>query len=421
MCDHMPMVKLDKIHKRTLLRLQELMGEYNFQMDFLPGAKNVIADALSRAALCSLDPLAADAVITLDNNALRVVQSKDSYCNYVLQWLRQNNFPRGVEDKRMQPFHTVQEILYRFVTRANGEVSSTLVVPVSMQYELLRAAHVHRFVGHKGTAITLQHIREKYWWPSMTVDVDQFVGSCDICQRAKDPVHFKKNKEPLHSWSTPDSPWVRMHPDLFFRREKKQKGAQICTRDDGCFQQARQIGTKYGQRSENSSCRDCRHMDLPLRLPEANRNRPRERIMQQTCRRTVQEIRRSAPTVPFSGDSPLPLLALTPSAACRRSPSWSTTAEGAPTSTSACSVASPMSSSLPPLLLPVTHLVPAPLLAIPSPTPPRFARARRSSKYTLSPQTKTREREPNTTIFFPYYLFSLALVFSFEIEYLNSN
>ncbi len=111
------MVKLDKIHKRTLLRLQELMGEYNFQMDYLPGAKNVIADALSRAAVCSLDPLAAAAVLTLDNNTPRDVHSKDSYCNYVLQWLRQNSFPRGVEDKRMQPFHTVRGILHRFVTR----------------------------------------------------------------------------------------------------------------------------------------------------------------------------------------------------------------------------------------------------------------------------------------------------------------
>ncbi len=95
MCDHKPMVKLNKIHKRTLLRLQELKGEYDFQMDYLPGAKNVIADALSRAAVCSLDPLATAAVLTLDNNTLCVAQSKDSYCNYVLQWLRQNKFHVG--------------------------------------------------------------------------------------------------------------------------------------------------------------------------------------------------------------------------------------------------------------------------------------------------------------------------------------
>ncbi len=182
MCDHKPMAKLDKIHKQTLLRLQELMGEYDFQMDYLTGAKNVIADALSRAAVCSVDPLAADAVHTLDNNVLRTAQSKDSYCQYVLKWLRQNNFPHAVEDKRMQPFHVVGGILHPFVTRANGEISSALVVPVSMQYKLLRAAHAHRFAGHKGTAITLQQIRENYWWPSMTVDVNQIVGGCEVCQ-----------------------------------------------------------------------------------------------------------------------------------------------------------------------------------------------------------------------------------------------
>ena len=58
----------------------------------------------------------------------------------------------------------------------------------------------------------------------MTVDVDQFVESCDVCQRAKDPVHFKKNKEPLYSWAAPDSPWVRMHADLFTVGKKSKKG-----------------------------------------------------------------------------------------------------------------------------------------------------------------------------------------------------
>ena len=51
-------------------------------------------------------------------------------------------------------------ILHRFVPRANGETSSALVVPVSMQYKLLRVAHVHHYAGHKGTTITLQHPRK---------------------------------------------------------------------------------------------------------------------------------------------------------------------------------------------------------------------------------------------------------------------
>ncbi len=135
----------------------------------------------------------------------------------------------------MQPFHVVGGILHRFVTRTNGKTSSALVWPASMQYKLLRTAHVHRYAWHKSTTKMLQHIREKYWWPSMAVDVDQFVGSCDICQQAKDPIHFKRNKEPLHSlhlWMAPDSLWVRMHADLFTVGKKRKKGARVFAAND---------------------------------------------------------------------------------------------------------------------------------------------------------------------------------------------
>ncbi len=84
----------------------------------------------------------------------------------------------------MLPFHIVGGILHRIVTRTNGEMSSVLVVPISMQHKLLRQAHAHHYVGHKGIAITLQRIGEKYCWPSMRVDI-QFVGSCDLCQQVK--------------------------------------------------------------------------------------------------------------------------------------------------------------------------------------------------------------------------------------------
>ncbi len=35
----------------------------------------------------------------------------------------------------------------------------------------------------------------------MTEDVDQFVGSCNICQQAKDPKYFKKDEELFHLWT----------------------------------------------------------------------------------------------------------------------------------------------------------------------------------------------------------------------------
>ncbi len=39
MCDHKPLERLGTVHKRTLLRLQELMGEYNFVIEYIPGSR----------------------------------------------------------------------------------------------------------------------------------------------------------------------------------------------------------------------------------------------------------------------------------------------------------------------------------------------------------------------------------------------
>ncbi len=58
MCDHKPMERLGTVHKRTLLRLQELMGEYNFAIEYLPGKMNELADALSRTPnVCAVSVL----------------------------------------------------------------------------------------------------------------------------------------------------------------------------------------------------------------------------------------------------------------------------------------------------------------------------------------------------------------------------
>ena len=56
----------------------------------------------------------------------------------------------------------------------------------------------------------------------MTVDINQFVGSCDVCQEAKDPIQFKRNKELLHSWAELDCPWLECTL-TFLQKERKAK------------------------------------------------------------------------------------------------------------------------------------------------------------------------------------------------------
>ncbi len=48
MCDHKLMERLGTVHKRTLIRLQELMGQNNFVIKYRPGKMNELADTHSR-------------------------------------------------------------------------------------------------------------------------------------------------------------------------------------------------------------------------------------------------------------------------------------------------------------------------------------------------------------------------------------
>ncbi len=208
-CDHKPLEKLSTVHKRTLNRLQQLMNEYSFHLVYISGKENVVADALSRSVVaCVGSP-----------SFLRERQLQDSFCAALLAVLEKRTVAKGATPffKKVLTSCLVEDgVLYYATPDKNGiDIKKLFVTPVSMQHELLRAAHAGRFSGHKGVTITWWRLSQSYWWPAMQTDVQNFVRSCAVCQAAKDPVHFKRNQEPLCSMPCPDAPNFRVHMDLF--------------------------------------------------------------------------------------------------------------------------------------------------------------------------------------------------------------
>ncbi len=92
MCDHKPLERLGTVHKRTLLRLQELMGQYNFVIEYQPGKMNELANALSRTAnVCAVSMLSGEDAVVKEQSRKRIVdgvdgakwaeeQQKDAFC-----------------------------------------------------------------------------------------------------------------------------------------------------------------------------------------------------------------------------------------------------------------------------------------------------------------------------------------------------
>ncbi|CAI5459296.1 unnamed protein product [Closterium sp. Yama58-4] len=70
---------------------------------------------------------------------------------------------------------------------------------------LLEEFHDVPYAGHFGSNKTLAGIAKYYYWPRMAADVQQFVTSCDMCQRMKSSKQKKAGL--LQPLPVPEQPW----------------------------------------------------------------------------------------------------------------------------------------------------------------------------------------------------------------------
>ena len=87
-------------------------------------------------------------------------------------------------------------ILYRAITRDDGNTQLQLLLPHGIRKEML--SRVHDECGHQGLERTEKLIRERCWWPGLHNDVKEYVTQCQRCAIAKGP--YTAVKTPLKSF-----------------------------------------------------------------------------------------------------------------------------------------------------------------------------------------------------------------------------
>jgi hypothetical protein len=108
--------------------------------------------------------------------------------NYI-QNPNQRHVPRNIKDKAKH-YEVFDERLYRKI-----DDQTLLVIKKDEVDNLLYLAHEHPTAGHFGREKTTKKLRQYYWWPHLGKSVDQYVKSCELCQRLKKPT----KSEPLQS------------------------------------------------------------------------------------------------------------------------------------------------------------------------------------------------------------------------------
>lgn len=58
-------------------------------------------------------------------------------------------------------------------------------IPENLTTTLIEEAHEAKDRAHGGIRKTLNHLKNKFFWPNMVLQVRSFVGSCQVCKECK--------------------------------------------------------------------------------------------------------------------------------------------------------------------------------------------------------------------------------------------
>jgi len=231
-----------------LARWRLRLAEFDFEVQYRPGVKNVVPDSLSRLETTGDDKTSLDEDIpTLlahdetsedelrdmyppewDTINLCLVaiedlipepitveewlseQGADSLCQQLQQEVDQGTNPRF----RLNP----QGILVRVLPT---QTATQVVVPETLRPRILMSYHQATVAGHPGVRRMYDTLRQGVYWPTMIVDVYATVRGCDTC--ARDRVQVNKHTNPLKLFPAV-KPLEEVAIDLLGPLPKSRKG-----------------------------------------------------------------------------------------------------------------------------------------------------------------------------------------------------
>ena len=116
----------------------------------------------------------------------------------------------NVKDKEISKFQGVFDSLY--IDNEVLHFDNRIVIPPKYQDRLLSELHT----SHIGVFSMKKVVRDIFWWPGITKDIEAIAAKCEGCRK------FKKKPPPnsLSVWPFARRPMERVHVDFFEYRGK---------------------------------------------------------------------------------------------------------------------------------------------------------------------------------------------------------
>ena len=192
--DHKPLTfalytKSDKYTPREIRHL-DYISQFTSDIQYIPGEKNLVADALSRTSLLSLTSS------TLSHELIAEQQKKD----VTLQQVQSDTSLQLVE--LPVPFSDEKY----FCDTTNGKTRP--YIPPVLRKMVFQ--HLHD-LSHPGKRATTNLICDRFVWPNMKTDIRSWTQFCLTCQKHK--IHRHTKSLPGH-FNEPDGRFTNLHVDI---------------------------------------------------------------------------------------------------------------------------------------------------------------------------------------------------------------
>ena len=188
--DHRNLTFLNKDPNAKVMRWKLAVQDYDFEVVYIPGEENIIADAMSR--FCSKE-------MEEDENELEKISIQSLWSN--TEWLIpeetitnyeiQERIQYRLEDK-------IEVIQFHALKTADRKASKFRYIPKKL-YDIIQSCHNAEIGhwGHKRTTALVNKVLQRddkykdFKWNTKERDIYSFISRCDIC--------IKRNKQQIES------------------------------------------------------------------------------------------------------------------------------------------------------------------------------------------------------------------------------
>ena len=204
---------------RRIARWEARLLAYSFDAEYVRSAQNCVADGLSRlpvedaewddddsieiALLCSED----GTPTAVSESEWNRCSAEDSVFETVREYIQAARWPRRhALEPCFQPYFSVRQEL-----SCKGSLifyGDRLVVPTVLRGRVIQLAHE----SHQGLVRTKRRLRDRYWWPGASREIEQALRLCGLC--ADHSKSAQPCNPPLQPIPLPPGPWQHLELDI---------------------------------------------------------------------------------------------------------------------------------------------------------------------------------------------------------------